>query len=126
MYSIYCKLRDAKGCSDSDVAKATGITKSTFTDWKKVRSVPKIDKLIKIAEYFGVSLDYLILGIDIPRDYDITLDNDVKIQLENVIAILDNEESILFDGKQINLTNEDRQIIKNALDFAYNILKQHA
>ena len=30
MYEIYCKLRDEKGCKDADVAKATGITKSTF------------------------------------------------------------------------------------------------
>ena len=29
MYEIYCKLRDSKGMKDSDVAKATGITKST-------------------------------------------------------------------------------------------------
>ncbi len=124
MYNIYCKLRDAKGCSDSDVAKATGITKSTFTDWNKGRSVPKIEKLIKIAEYFDVSLDYLILGIN-SRDYDIALDNDVKIQLENVIEILDNEDSILYDGNELNLSSENRQTARNALVFACDIFKQH-
>ena len=41
MYEIYCKLRDSKGMKDSDVAKATGITKSTFSDWKNGRSNPK-------------------------------------------------------------------------------------
>ena len=40
MYEIYCKLRDSKGMKDSDVAKATGITKSTFSDWKNGRSNP--------------------------------------------------------------------------------------
>ena len=30
MYEIYCKLRDCKGMKDSDVAKATGITKGVF------------------------------------------------------------------------------------------------
>ena len=38
MYEIYCKLRDSKGMKDSDVAKATGITKSTFfrlEEWQK-------------------------------------------------------------------------------------------
>ena len=38
MYEIYCKLRDSKGMKDADVAKATGITKSTFSDWKNGRS----------------------------------------------------------------------------------------
>lgn len=42
------------------VAKATGISNSTFTDWKNGRSVPKADKLRLIAEHFGVTLDALI------------------------------------------------------------------
>lgn len=59
MYEIYCELRDKKGVRDADVAKATGITKSTFSDWKNGRSKPKGDKLKKIADYFGVSVQYL-------------------------------------------------------------------
>ncbi|MBE5867945.1 MAG: helix-turn-helix transcriptional regulator [Lachnospiraceae bacterium] len=64
MYEIYCKLRDSKGVKDSDVVRATGITKSTFSDWKSGRSNPKNDKLQKIADYFGVSVDYLMTGED--------------------------------------------------------------
>ena len=45
MYELYCKLRDEKGYKDSDVARLTGITKSTFSDWKSGRSNPKNDKL---------------------------------------------------------------------------------
>ena len=64
MYEIYCKLRDSKGVKDSDVVRATGITKSTFSDWKSGRSNPKNDKLQKIADYFSVSVDYLMTGED--------------------------------------------------------------
>lgn len=62
MYEIYCKLRDAKGMKDADVARETGITKSTFSDWKNGRSNPKDVKLKKIADLFGVSLDYIRTG----------------------------------------------------------------
>ena len=62
MYEIYCKLRDAKGLKDADVAKATGITKSTFSDWKNGRSKPKDEKLQKIADLFGVTTEYLRTG----------------------------------------------------------------
>ena len=62
MYEIYCKLRDLRGVKDADVVRATGITKSTFSDWKSGRSEPKRDKLQKIADYFEVSLDYLMTG----------------------------------------------------------------
>lgn len=62
MYEIYCKLRDSKGLSDYQVAKLTGINRSTFSDWKSGRSVPKNEKLQKLAEFFHVSLDYLRTG----------------------------------------------------------------
>ena len=42
------------------VSKATGISASTFTDWKTGRSVPKADKMRLIADFFGVSLDALL------------------------------------------------------------------
>ena len=60
MYEKYLKLRDAKGLSDYKVAHDTGITKSTFADWKSGRSEPKLEKLAKIAEYFEVTVDYFI------------------------------------------------------------------
>lgn len=60
MYERYVELRDKKGVSDYKVAKETGISKSTFSDWKSGRSKPKIEKLISIANYFGVSVDELI------------------------------------------------------------------
>lgn len=60
MYAKYAELRDKMGVRDADVAKATGVFQSVFTDWKNGKSTPKVDKLIKIADYFGVSLDELV------------------------------------------------------------------
>lgn len=60
MYEKYIALRDEKGVTDYAVAMATGIGVSTFSDWKSGRSKPKIEKLVKIAEYFGVTIEELI------------------------------------------------------------------
>lgn len=75
MYDIFEKLMKEKGVRPFDVAKATGITPSTFSDWKKGRAVPKTEKLKKIADYFGVSLGYLTGADEPPPDvpYDIIL-----------------------------------------------------
>lgn len=56
-YLNYAKMRDARSMRDADVAKATDIPASTFTAWKIGESSPKIDKVIKIADLFQVSLD---------------------------------------------------------------------
>jgi len=42
------------------VSKATGIAQSTFSDWKSGRSTPKLDKLNKIADFFGVDISYFV------------------------------------------------------------------
>ena len=54
MYEKYVELRDAAGVNDKTVAIETKIPTSTFSDWKKGKSKPKIEKLIKISNFFDV------------------------------------------------------------------------
>ncbi|KAA8502003.1 helix-turn-helix transcriptional regulator [Mediterraneibacter catenae] len=61
-YERYCEIRDKCELKDSDVAKGAGITKSTFSDWKAGRYTPKQDKMQKISDYLGVSVEYLMTG----------------------------------------------------------------
>lgn len=60
MYSIFVELLQRNGISTYQVSKATGIAQSVFSSWKNGISKPKADKLKKIADYFGVSTDYLL------------------------------------------------------------------
>lgn len=60
MYERYRELRDKKGVRDATVAEATGIVKATFSEWKKGTYNPKLEKLKKIADYFGVTIDYFL------------------------------------------------------------------
>lgn len=60
IYERYAKLRDDAGVSDYAVAKNTGVLTVTLTQWKNGDYTPKVDKLQKIAKYFGVSIEDLI------------------------------------------------------------------
>lgn len=60
VYERFTMLLKAKGDTPYGVSKATGIPPSTFTDWKNGKSTPKVAKLSKIADYFGVTLAYLM------------------------------------------------------------------
>ncbi len=58
---MYCKfkdLADLKNVSAYKVAKDLGFSQSLFSDWKSGRSVPKHDKLQRLAEYFDVPVSY--------------------------------------------------------------------
>ena len=58
MYKKYAELRDKIGVTDYEVAKQTGISTSTLTNWKYGRYKPKFDKLLILAKYFGVPVEY--------------------------------------------------------------------
>ena len=58
-YELFAKIIEAKGITPYRVAKDTGLTTVLFTDWKKGKSKPKYDKLKIIADYLGVSVEYL-------------------------------------------------------------------
>lgn len=60
MYEIFDRLMKEKGITAYRVSKDTGISQATLSDWKKGRCIPKADKLQKIADYFGVTIEYLI------------------------------------------------------------------
>lgn len=60
MYDIFEKLCAEKGVTPYRVCKETGITTSTVSNWKAGRYTPKADKLQKIADFFGVSIEFLM------------------------------------------------------------------
>ena len=61
-YSTFDNLLKMNKTTVYKVSRATGISASTFSDWKNGRSVPKTDKMKLLADFFGVSLDYMIGG----------------------------------------------------------------
>lgn len=62
MYEIFEKLCEEKGVTPYRVCKETGITTATISNWKAGRYTPKQDKLQKIAEFLGVTIEYLMTG----------------------------------------------------------------
>ena len=58
-YDVFKKLCEERGVRPSDVSRATGISSATLTNWKKGNYTPKEDKMKLIADYFGVTTDFL-------------------------------------------------------------------
>ena len=60
MYEIFEQLLQEYGVTAYKVAKEAGVSQSMLSEWKKGVYTPKQDKLKKIADYFGVTVDYLM------------------------------------------------------------------
>lgn len=56
------RLRAAKGLSQEDLANDLQVSRQSISKWETDTSVPELDKLLKLSEVFGVTLDELVKG----------------------------------------------------------------
>ena len=56
------KLRTEKEMSQGDLADALEVSRQSISKWETNGSVPELDKLVKLSEIFGISLDELVTG----------------------------------------------------------------
>lgn len=62
MYEKFNQLLAKTNKTAYQVSKDTGIAQSVLSDWKTGRSKPKLDKLLSLANYFGVPVTYFVTG----------------------------------------------------------------
>lgn len=107
IYERYCMIRDSKGLKDSNVATLANIGKSTFSDWKSGRSTPKQEKLSRIANALGVTLDYLTTGIE-PTENNPSIitkkdERDIAKTVNDLMEKLESKDGapLFFDGAEM-------------------------
>lgn len=61
-YDIYKELCAKNDLTPSGAAAKIGFNRASVTVWKNTGKAPKQDLLLKIADYFGVTTDYLLTG----------------------------------------------------------------
>lgn len=113
-------LASKQGISLPALEAELGFGNSTIVKWDK--STPNADKLNAVAKYFGVSMEYLLNGID---DDGLTeKDNrDISKDLENIMSKLsDNDDGpINYDG--IELDDETRYLLRDAINLGLRQVK---
>lgn len=130
MYEIFSKLLQKHGITAYKVSKETGVSQSTLSDWKRGISTPKQDKLQKIADYFGVTLEYLMTGKESPVQTSEPVLNsrderDIAKRLEAALNDLENtQDGLMFSGEPLD--DETRELLKVSLENSIRIAKINA
>lgn len=96
---IFKTLCEKKGVSCKNAVLDMGLSNSLPTAWKKRGLTPKGDALNKIAEYFGVSADYLLGNGQQIKKPILTAKNerDIARDLEAIMADLDRNGTLMFN-----------------------------
>lgn len=57
-------LRKAKGISQEELADKVGVSRQAVSKWESEQSIPDLEKVIIMSDYFGVTTDYILKGIE--------------------------------------------------------------
>ena len=57
-------LRKARGISQEGLAEKLGVSRQAVSKWESEQSMPDLDKIISMSDYFEVTTDYLLKGIE--------------------------------------------------------------
>lgn len=112
MYEVFEQLLQKFGVTTADVCKSTGIGQSTMSNWKSRRNLISGKNAQLIADYFGVSVDYLMTGKEKEGGEKYYL-NEETSQIAQ--EIFDNKElRLLFDAAK-DAPPEDLQTVHQML-----------
>lgn len=112
MYERFKKLLELNNKKAAEVSAATGIATAVFSEWKKGKSVPKVDKLVLIADYFNISLDYLVTGKETKATG--LIENEQKLINLFRTSTEDGKETILKVAEAINAESKKESNVTNA------------
>ena len=117
LYENVKTAANAKGYSINRLEKELGFARSYIGKFKTI--TPSVDKIQKIADFLGVSTDYLMTGKeDIQPDPQLNARDkrDIAKDLESIMEKLNNQEEgpASFDGQDI--PEDDRELFATQLE----------
>ncbi len=87
------ELRKEKGLTQRQLADKFGISGGNVCDYEKGRIEPSISRMIEFADFFEVSLDYLLGRSDFVGNVSVNVSpNNVEQEVLNALKCLSNEE----------------------------------
>lgn len=123
MFRIRLKtLREEKGLSQAAFAKDFGVAQSTVGNWEAGTREPNFETVQKIADYFDVSVDYLLCRTNESKITDTKDDTiDVQERLQEILSQLETKDSLMFSG--VALSDDSKELLAAALERILRLTK---
>ena len=121
-------LRKGEKITQSELAKAIGVSTSAIGMYEQDRREPNDEILIKLCQYFKVPSDYFILGEPFKKSRQ-----DLKDVIDDMIGMLKSQEDLMFNGSPVDKSDLEQladaftlgaEIVMNRL--RHNKEAQHA
>lgn len=116
------ELANQKKVSVAELERILGFGNGSISKWNK--QSPSTEKLKQVADYFQVSLDYLVGRSDDKYDLSPQEKIDIGIEAEKMMKGLNDEGSINFYGEP--MSEEDKEATLSALNLLMTINRKKA
>lgn len=121
IYERIESLRKSKGLSQGKLEKQLGFSNGSISKWKN--STPKVERLQKLADFFGVSVEYLMTGKeDEQKGKDNTDDLKQKYRELEELLRSDSMKPVRYDGKPVN--NDTIDLLLKQIEISLAMLKK--
>lgn len=109
MYEVFVQLCKARGITTYKVCKDLGISQGTISNWKNRGNNLSTSILKKIADYFEVSIEYLINGEDVKWD-------PAGQTIDYTISLSEEEQDLLTEYRKAD--NTQKEMIRRILAYS--------
>ena len=75
------ELRKQKGISQEALADKFGVSRQAISKWESEQSTPELDKIVLMSDFFEVTTDYLLKGIE-----PVSEDNEKSRRIGNALS----------------------------------------
>ena len=118
------QLCKGKGITLSGMEKEIEISNGAASKWAK--STPSGEILKKVADYFGVSIDYLLTGKEPElKEFNPQLtakdERDISKKVDEILSQLSTGDALMFDGEPMD--DETKELLRVSLENGVKIAK---
>lgn len=128
MYEIFEHLLQKHNVTPYKVAKEAGVTQTALSNWKSGRSTPTTKTLQKVADYFGVTIDYLMNGTtNMSKKEEIVLtpkdERDIAKDLNALMGKIEtgDDSPLYYNGEEVD--SESMELLRDAINMSLRHLK---
>ena len=111
------QLRAEKNISQAALANVMGVSQQAVAKWEADKATPDPSAISKLADYFGVTSDYLLGRTDTPRPVNPSTNKSASARETRQLEKLLEMDGLTFKGAP--LSEDDKNKIKAALEIAF-------
>lgn len=117
-------LLDRNNISQVELSKILGVSESSVGKWLLQKSMPRMNIIEKLAQYFQVDTTYFFKETD-KNSLKLTArdERDIKKHLDKALENLENDEALMFDGEPVEMDEETKELLKASLENSIRLAK---